>query len=149
MAEHLATVEWRSDGQFRDGRHSRVHEIAFDGGATLKGSASPQVVPVPMSDPAAVDPEELLVASAATCHMLWFLDLAQRAGLDVSAYRDEAKGMMGKLDGRIAITRIVLRPRVEFVGEAPDAEAIARLHHDAHERCFIANSLKSEVVVEG
>lgn len=149
MTEHLATVEWRSDGHFRDGRYSRVHNIAFDGGASLPGSASPHVVPVPMSDPAAVDPEELLVASAATCHMLWFLDLAQRAGLDVRTYRDEAKGMMGKLDGGVAVARIVLRPRIEFEGERPDAEALARLHHEAHERCFIANSLKSEVIVEG
>jgi len=149
MAEHLATIEWRSDGHFRDGGYSRVHSIGFDGGTALKGSASPHVVPVPMSDPAAVDPEELLVAAAATCHMLWFLDLAQRAGLDVRAYRDEARGTMGRLEGRIGITRIVLRPKIEFEGETPDAETLAGLHHEAHERCFIANSLKSEVVVEG
>ena len=148
MAEHLATVAWRSDGEFRSGRYSRVHAISFDGGAELAGSASPPVVPVPMSDPAAVDAEELLVASASTCHMLWFLDLAQRAGLDVRSYRDEARGAMGKLDGRIAITRIVLRPEIEFAGEAPDPEVLARLHHEAHERCFIANSLKAEIVVE-
>ena len=149
MSEHLAVVEWRSDGHFRDGRYSRVHAIAFDGGARMKGSASPHVVPEPMADPAGVDPEEMLVASAAACHMLWFLHLARDAGLAVARYRDEAKGVMGKVDGRTAITRILLRPEIAFDGEAPDPETLARLHHDAHELCFIANSLKSEIVVEG
>jgi organic hydroperoxide reductase OsmC/OhrA len=148
MAEHLATVEWHSDGRFREGRYSRVHHISFDGGAQVIGSASPHVVPVPMSDPGGVDPEELLVASVATCHMLWFLDLARRAALDIASYRDEARGVMGKLDGRTAITRIVLRPRIVFEGETPDGVTLARLHHEAHEHCFIANSLKSEVTVE-
>ena len=148
MAEHLATVEWRSDGHFRDGRYSRVHAIGFDGGAEVKGSASPHVVPVPMSDPAGVDPEELLIASAAACHMLWFLHLARDAGLDVASYRDEARGVMGNLEGGMAVKRIVLRPDIAFDGAAPDAETLARLHHEAHERCFIANSLKSEVIVE-
>jgi organic hydroperoxide reductase OsmC/OhrA len=100
-----------------------------------------------MSDPTGVDPEELLVASAATCHMLWFLDLARRAGLAIASYRDEARGVMGELDGRTAITRIVLRPRIAFEGEQPDEATLARLHHKAHEHCFIANSLKSEVIV--
>jgi organic hydroperoxide reductase OsmC/OhrA len=150
MSGHLAIVEWSADGpgRFRDGRYSRVHRIGFDGGAEITGSASPQVVPVPMADPAGVDPEELLVASTSACHMLWFLHLARDAGLDVAGYRDEALGLMGKIDGRTAIARIVLRPRIVFEGEAPDDETLARLHHEAHERCFIANSLKSEVVVE-
>ena len=149
MAEHLATVEWRSDGGFREGSYSRVHSLSFDGGAEVKASASPHNVPVPMADPAGVDPEEMLVAATASCHMLWFLHLARDAGFDVASYRDEAAGRMGRLDGRIGVTRIVLRPRIEFAGAGPDAEALARLHHEAHERCFIANSLKSEVIVEG
>jgi organic hydroperoxide reductase OsmC/OhrA len=149
MSEHKATIEWRSDGRFREGRYSRVHAIGFDGGAEIKGSASPHVVPVPMADPTGVDPEEMLVASAAACHMLWFLHLARDAGLDVASYRDEAAGMVGNLEGRTAITRIVLRPRIAFTGEAPDQATLDRFHHEAHERCFIANSLKSEVVVEG
>ena len=149
MAEHLATVEWRSDGGFREGSYSRVHSLSFDGGAEVKASASPHNVPVPMADPAGVDPEEMLVAATSSCHMLWFLHLARDAGLDVASYRDEAAGRMGRLDGRIGVTRIVLRPRIEFAGAGPDAEALARLHHEAHERCFIANSLKSEVIVEG
>jgi organic hydroperoxide reductase OsmC/OhrA len=149
MAEHRATIEWRSDGAFRDNRYSRGHSLSFDGGAEVRGSSSPSVVPEPLSDPAGVDPEELLVASAASCHMLWFLDLARQAGLDVARYRDEAVGVMGRLDGRIALTRITLRPRIDYAGGTPDAETLARLHHEAHERCFIANSLKTEIVVEG
>jgi len=149
MAEHLATIEWRSDGGFREGRYSRAHSWRFDGGAVVPASASPHVVPEPMSDPAGVDPEEALVASASSCHMLWFLHVARDAGLDVAAYRDEARGTMGRDErGRMAVTRIVLRPEIEFAGEAPDPETLARLHHEAHERCFIANSLRTEIVVE-
>lgn len=150
MADYLATVEWRSGGGFREGRYSRAHSLSFDGGAVVPGSASPHVVPAPLSDPAGVDPEEALVASASACHMLWFLHLARDSGLDVAAYRDEARGTMGKDErGRMAMIRIVLRPEIEFAGEAPGAEALARLHHDAHESCFIANSLRTEIVVEG
>jgi organic hydroperoxide reductase OsmC/OhrA len=149
MADHVATVEWRSDGGFRDGRYSRAHSLSFDGGAVVPGSASPHVVPPPMSDPAGVDPEEALVASASACHMLWFLHLARDSGLDVAAYRDEARGTMGKDGrGRMAMIRIVLRPEIEFAGQAPATQALARLHHEAHERCFIANSLRTEIVVE-
>jgi organic hydroperoxide reductase OsmC/OhrA len=150
MREHEALVEWRSDGRFADGSYSRGHSWRFDGGAEVRGSSSPHVVPEPMSDPAGVDPEEALVASASSCHMLWFLNLAQEAGLDVARYSDRAGGLMGRgQDGRIAITRITLRPRIDFAGRQPEAEELARLHHQAHEKCFIANSLKSEIVVEG
>ncbi|HEX8262499.1 MAG TPA: OsmC family protein [Allosphingosinicella sp.] len=150
MGRYLATVEWRADGGFRDGRYSRAHRWTFDGGAVVAASASPDVVPPPLSDPAGVDPEEALVASVSSCHMLWFLHLARDAGLDVAAYRDQAQGTMARDErGRIAMTRIVLRPEIEFAGEAPAAEALARLHHEAHERCFIANSLRTEIVVEG
>jgi organic hydroperoxide reductase OsmC/OhrA len=149
VGEHRASIEWLSDGGFRDGRYSRAHTIRFDGGAVVPGSSSPQVVPVPMSDPAGVDPEEALVASASACHMLWFLHLARDAGLDVRSYRDEAVGRIGRDErGRLAVTRIVLKPEIDFAGEAPEPEALARLHHEAHERCFIANSLRGEVVVE-
>jgi organic hydroperoxide reductase OsmC/OhrA len=149
VSEHRATLEWRSSGGFRENEYSRAHSLRFDGGAVMPASASPAVVPEPMSDPAGVDPEEMLVASVASCHMLWFLDLARRAGHEVESYGDEAVGTMGAINGRTAVARIVLRPRIAFAGEGPDAEALARLHHDAHARCFIANSLKSEVVVEG
>ena len=150
MANYLATIEWDSDdGEFLQGRYSRAHRWHFDGGAVVPASASPGNVPAPWSDPAGVDPEEALVASVSSCHMLWFLHLAREAGIDVAAYRDEASGTLGRgSDGKIAFTRITLRPRLDFAGAAPGAEVVERLHHEAHERCFIANSLKAEVVVE-
>jgi organic hydroperoxide reductase OsmC/OhrA len=149
MSRHEAQVDWRSDGEFASGRYSRRHEWRFDGGAVVTASASPDVVPQPLTDPMGVDPEEALVASTASCHMLWFLSLAQAAGLAVESYSDKAEGEMGRVaPGRMAITRITLRPAIAFAGTAPDAETLARLHHQAHERCFIANSLKTEIVVE-
>jgi len=150
VANHEAIVEWQADGHFADGGYSRGHVWRFDGGAVVRASSSPQIVPAPMSDPAGVDPEEALVASAASCHMLWFLSLAQEAGLDVASYRDQASATMGRNeDRRIAVTRITLRPRIVFAGRLPDAAQLAQLHHQAHEKCFIANSLKSEIVVDG
>jgi organic hydroperoxide reductase OsmC/OhrA len=149
MSKHVARIEWRSDGEFVSGRYSRRHDIAFDGGAELSGSSSPAVVPEPMSDSAAIDPEELLVASVSSCHMLWFLSLAQNAGLDVVSYSDRAEGEMGRIaPGRMAVTRIVLKPAIAFAGRQPDSAELDRLHHEAHERCFIANSLSTEIVVE-
>ena len=155
MCEYRATVEWQAaEGQvaadFAANRYSRAHVWRFDGGAEVPASASPQVVPLPMSDPAGVDPEEALIASASACHMLWFLHLARDAGLAVARYRDEAVGHMGRDErGRTAFTSIVLRPRIDFAGAAPDAATLARLHHAAHEACFIANSLRCEIAVEG
>lgn len=149
MSVHRATVGWNSDGEFVSGKYSRRHHWEFDGGARVTGSSSPDVVPAPMSDPAGVDPEEALVASASSCHMLWFLSLAQAEGLDIACYRDEAEGTMGRLGpGKIGLTRIALRPSIAFAGPVPDAATLDRLHHEAHERCFIANSLKTEIVVE-
>jgi organic hydroperoxide reductase OsmC/OhrA len=149
MADYLATVEWRSGGGFREGRYGRGHDWIFDGGAVVRASSSPHVVPLPMSDAAGVDPEEALVASASACHMLWFLHLARDSGLDVAGYRDEARGTLGRDErGKMAMTRIVLRPEIEFAGDPPDPDSLARLHHEAHERCFIANSLRTEIVVE-
>jgi organic hydroperoxide reductase OsmC/OhrA len=150
VAEYRASIAWRSGGGFAEGRYSRAHQWRFDGGAVVPASSSPHVVPAPMSDPAGVDPEEALIASVSSCHMLWFLHLARDAGLDVESYDDEASGTMGKDEGgRIAMTRIVLRPDIAFAGRVPEAEELARLHHDAHERCFIANSLKTRIDVEG
>lgn len=149
MSIHRATVEWRSDGEYASGRYSRRHEWRFDGGAQIAASASPDVVPVPMSDPAGVDPEEALVASVSSCHMLWFLSLAQAQGLEILSYADEAEGTMGRIaPGRIGLTRITLSPAIAFAAGPPEPEILDRLHHQAHERCFIANSLKTEIVVE-
>lgn len=146
--KHVARIEWHSDGA-ANGRYSRRHDWRFDGGAVVVGSSSPDVVPLPMSDPAAVDPEEALVAAASSCHMLSFLWVAHKAGYAVDSYVDSAEGEMGRIaPGRMAITRIALRPRIAFAGAAPDAEMLERLHHEAHEACFIANSLKTEIAVE-
>lgn len=149
MSRHSAFLSWRSDGGFADNSYSRRHLWRFDGGAEVVASASPDVVPVPRSDPAGVDPEEALAASVSSCHMLWFLSLAQEAGLAVESYEDEAVAEMGRVGpGKYAIVKVTLHPRIAFAGAAPDQGGIDRLHHEAHERCFIANSLNCEVVVE-
>ena len=151
MSEHLATIRWqRNDDAFLRGRYSRAHDWHFDGGASVRASASPSVVRAPWSDPAGVDPEEALVAAVSSCHMLWFLSLAADAGYVVDRYDDDAAGTLGRdVDGRDAITRIVLRPRVAFGGEKqPDPDAIAKLHDEAHHRCFIANSVRAAIRVE-
>jgi len=149
MARHDACISWRSDGRFTDGGCSRGHRWSFDGGQTVRASSSPHVVPVPRSDPFGVDPEEAMVASVASCHMLWFLDLARRAGLDVLSYDDGPFGEMGRIEeGRYALTRITLRPRIAFAGREPSPGELDALHQKAHARCFIANSLKTEIVVE-
>jgi organic hydroperoxide reductase OsmC/OhrA len=152
MSEYTAHVRWQRGAleAFTDNRYSRRHEIAFDGGAVVPGSSSPGVVPLPLSDASAVDPEEMFVASLSSCHMLWFLSLAAGQGYRVERYEDEAAGVMQRnAEGRIAMTRVTLRPRVQFVGERqPDAKAIEALHHEAHERCFIANSVKTDVQVQ-
>lgn len=149
MSRHSAQVAWESDGRFAEGSYSRRHQLRFDGGAVATGSSSPSVVPEPMSDPAGIDPEEALIASAAACHMLWFLDLARQAGFDLLSYEDSAEAEMGRIaPDRMAIVKITLRPRIVFAGAAPDAAALDRLHHEAHERCFIANTLNCEIVIE-
>jgi organic hydroperoxide reductase OsmC/OhrA len=151
MADYFATIRWsRGDQNFADLRYSRRHELHFDGGAVVPGSSSPHSVRLPYSDPAAVDPEEAFVASLSSCHMLWFLDLACRAGWIVDAYDDAAVGTMDRdAGGRMAMTRVTLRPAVRFGGERrPDAAEVARLHHAAHDECYIANSVKTEVRCE-
>ena len=147
MSTHTATVRWAAlpGEDYARGQYSRAHFWHFDGGAVVRASASPTIVPAPWSDAAAVDPEEAFVASLASCHMLFFLDFARRAGVVVTAYEDAAEAVMAKgEDGRMRITKVTLRPRVEFAGEGPDLES---LHHQAHEACFIANSVTCAVVV--
>ena len=148
---HTATVVWERGGEpFLDRRYSRRHLIRFDGGAEVPGSASPTVVRPPLSDPAAVDPEELFIASLASCHMLWFLDIVSREGFRVDRYEDAAEGVMEKnAEGKVAITHVTLRPAVQFSGEKlPSRADIERLHHKAHEECFIASSVKTDVRCE-
>lgn len=146
-----ATVTWqREEGaDFAKGRYSRRHSWQFDGGVTVPASASPLVVPKPFAAEDAVDPEEAFVASLSACHMLTFLDLARRAGFVVDSYADEAEGVLEKdAEGRYWMSEVTLRPRIVYGGAAPDADEAARLHHAAHDGCFIASSVKTEVKVE-
>ena len=150
MSVYRATVDWKLDGDFLARRYSRAHTLTFDGGLSVPGSASPHVVPLPWSREDALDPEAAFTASLASCHMLWFLDLAAQAGFEVAAYRDEAEGTLARNpEGKMAMTRVVLRPAVRFVGSrAPEPAEIEALHHKAHDACFIANSVTTEVRVE-
>jgi organic hydroperoxide reductase OsmC/OhrA len=151
MSTYTATIRWTRDPStdFAKGQYSRAHEWAFDGGHVMKASASPHVVPAPWSDPEGVDPEEAFVASLSSCHMLFFLDYARRAGFVVQNYVDEAEGVLEKrADGKMAMTKVTLRPHVTWIDQEPDEAAIADLHHRAHEACFIANSVTTEVTVQ-
>ncbi|TFW06047.1 OsmC family peroxiredoxin [Oxalobacteraceae bacterium OM1] len=151
MHTYEATVTWKRDGQaFVDNRYSRGHAWTFDGGAQVQASSSPLSVPLPMSVAEAVDPEEALVAAASSCHMLFFLSYAAKGGCVVDSYVDHAVGVMEKNgEGKVAITRITLKPRITFAGERrPSAEELAHWHHGSHERCYIANSLKADIVIE-
>jgi organic hydroperoxide reductase OsmC/OhrA len=152
MGHYNARLVWqRSAGErFVDQRYSRRHTLHFDGGVDLPASSSPQVVPLPMSDAAAVDPEEMFVASLASCHMLWFLSIAAGRGWCVEHYADDAVGTMARdAAGRISMTEVTLRPQVLFSGERqPGTEEQQRMHHEAHAQCFIANSVKTVVGCE-
>lgn len=151
MSEHTASVHWQRqpDENFSDQRYHRAHDWRFDGGAVVPGSSSPLSVPLPFSDASAVDPEEAFVAALSSCHLLWFLHLAAQAGWVVDDYQDHAVGVMARnASGRVAITQVTLRPAVRFAGAQPDAEQHEALHHQAHERCFIANSVTSEVLCQ-
>jgi organic hydroperoxide reductase OsmC/OhrA len=151
MSTYTATIRWSrtGEGDFTKGQYSRAHEWAFDGGAVVPAAPSPHIVPEPWGNPAGVDPEEAFVASLSSCHMLFFVDFARRAGFVVDNYVDEAEGVMEKRgDGKMAMTRVTLRPRITWGGGAPDRTAITDLHHKAHEACFIANSVTTEVKVE-
>lgn len=153
MADHLykATVVWRrDDGDFAKGRYSRAHVWRFDGGIELAASASPLVVPKPFADESAVDPEEAFVASLSSCHMLTFVDMARRAGFVVDSYDDTGEGEMERLAaGRWWIAKVTLRPRIVFSGDKqPTQSDIDELHHKAHDACFIASSVKTEIDIQ-
>jgi organic hydroperoxide reductase OsmC/OhrA len=151
LHRYEARISWtRGGAKFTDNRYSRGHEWSFDGGVKVKASASSSVVPLPYSIVDAVDPEEALVAAASSCHMLSFLFIAAKRGFIVDNYVDDAFGVMEKnAGGKLFISRITLRPKIKFSGESIPTEAqLQSLHHAAHEECFIANSLKSEGVVE-
>lgn len=151
MSQHSATIRWTRTGpDFLGRKYSRAHTWSFDGGLTVPASPSPHIVPAPWSDAAAVDPEEAFVASVSSCHMLWFLHVACEAAFIVEGYEDEAVGVMTRGERGVPwISRITLRPRITWSGDrVPTAAEVEHLHHLAHEQCFIAASIKTEVVVE-
>lgn len=151
MAQYSAEVLWlRGEQDFLSNSYSRRHLLRFDGGLEVPGSSSPHVVPLPMSDASAVDPEEAFVASLSSCHMLWFLSISAKRKFCVDRYLDLAVGAMEKNEnGKMAMSVVTLRPEVTFSGERrPTREQIDQMHHEAHEECFIANSVKSEVRCE-
>lgn len=149
MTRYIAHIEWEcDDGEFKHGQYSRAHRWLFDGGTEVFASASPHIVPLPLSQEDAVDPEEAFVAAIASCHMLWFLSIASRNGLVVDAYRDKAEGVLSRTEeGHLAITRVTLRPRVTFSSAAhPSQEEHIAMHDAAHAQCFIARSVKTQIV---
>lgn len=151
MAIYTAEVLWsRTDQKFSDNRYSRKHLLRFDGGIEIAGSSSPHVVPLPYSAAEAIDPEEAFVASLASCHMLWFLSCAVKQGFVVDSYHDTAEGVMGKnSEGKLMMTTVTLRPEVKFSGgRRPTHAELQEMHHLAHDECFIANSVKTEVRCE-
>ena len=151
MSQYTAEVLWlRNNQDFLGNRYSRRHLLRFDGGIEVAGSSSPHVVPLPMSDAAAIDPEEAFVASLSSCHMLWFLSIAAKRQFCVDRYCDAAVGVMGKnADGKMAMLTVTLKPAVQFAGsQMPTVEQIVHMHHAAHAECFIANSVKTEVRCE-
>jgi organic hydroperoxide reductase OsmC/OhrA len=149
MAEHKATIHWKlGTGDFLKGKYSREHTWQFDGGLTLPASSSPHVVPTPWSNPANVDPEESFVASVSSCHMLTFLFLASKKGFQIESYDDEAIGTMTKgPNGTPWISLVTLNPKIVYTGKTPSTSEEEELHHHAHEQCFIAQSIKTEVKV--
>lgn len=150
MGEYVVVARWELSGgdDFPRGKYSRRHVWEFDNGQVLDASPSPNVVPVPYSDPGCIDPEEAFVAAISSCHLLTFLYLASRRGVTVLRYEDRAVGEMGKNEsGVVWVSRVTLHPTLVFDGAAPPKVVIDELHHQAHEQCFIANSVKTEIVV--
>ena len=148
-----AKVLWerKTEENFLVARYSRVHHWHLDGGAIIPASASPEIVPVPFSDPTLIDPEEAYVASISSCHMLFFLSIAAKKKLVIERYEDNPEGTLGKNEqGKTAVLSVVLRPKVWFGGtSAPSRKTIEHIHELAHSECFIANSVRTKITIEG
>ncbi|HUR97265.1 MAG TPA: OsmC family protein [Pyrinomonadaceae bacterium] len=152
MHTYTAKVSWKNDSpeMFTKNRYTRGHVWSFDGGIEVPASSSPLSVRLPFSIEAAVDPEEALVAATSSCHMLTFLWVAAKRGFVIDSYEDDAVGEMSEADGKPWVSKITLDPKIEWGGETtPTNEELAEMHHAAHDGCYIANSIKSEVVVTG
>jgi organic hydroperoxide reductase OsmC/OhrA len=150
MSQHRATIRWKCTGtDFISGKYSREHTWSFDGGLVVSASSSPSVVPAPWSNSASVDPEEAYVAAVSSCHMLTFLYLAGKAGFHVDGYEDEAIGTMTRNErGTPWVSAVTLQPKISYIGSnQPGSVEEERLHHEAHDQCFIAQSIKTEVTV--
>lgn len=152
MSEYFAKINWQRQPEenYLDNHYSRGHEWTFDGGVTVKASSSPHIVPLPYSVAENVDPEEAFVASLSSCHMLFFLSIAAKKKYVVDSYVDNAVGIMGKgEDGKMSMTQVTLKPFVKFSGNRqPSLTQLEKMHHQSHEQCFIANSVKTEIVTE-
>jgi len=151
MSEYSAKIAWHraADEAFIDNKYSRGHTWEFDGGAIVAASSAPSIVPLPYSVEANVDPEEAFVASISSCHMLFFLGIAGKKRFVIDEYIDNPIGLMEKdSEGNISMTKVNLRPQVTFSGKQPSFEMLEKMYHQAHELCFIANSVKTEIVTE-
>lgn len=152
MSEYFAKIKWSraSDENYIDNKYSRGHEWVFDGGITVQASSSPHVVPLPYSVEGNVDPEEAFVASLSSCHMLFFLSIAAKRKYVVDSYTDDAVGIMEKdINNNISMTKVTLKPHVKFSGNKnPTMEQLEKMHHQAHEQCFIANSVTTQIITE-
>lgn len=152
MSEYFARVTWirQESENFVDNQYSRGHEWQFEGGVIVPASSSVHIVPLPFSVETNVDPEEAFVASLSSCHMLFFLSIAAKRKFVIDNYTDNALGVMSKNDeGKMAMTQVILRPKVQFSGDKlPSLEQLEKMHHQSHEQCFIANSVKTEVITE-
>lgn len=152
MSKYFAKINWSRDPQspFIDNKYSRGHKWSFDGGVSIEASSSPHIVPLPYSVEESVDPEEAFIASLSSCHMLFFLSIAAKNKVVVNNYTDNAEGVMTKdPEGKLAITTVTLKPYVEFNNDkVPSRALVEKMHHQAHEQCFIANSVKAEVIIE-
>jgi len=152
MSEYQASVIWnRAESEaFIDNKYSRGHTWEFDGGAVVQASSAPQIVPLPYSVEANVDPEEAFVAALSSCHMLFFLGIAGKHNFIVNSYIDNPIGIIAKdTEGKLSMTKVTLRPKVIFYSEKqPSFEQLQKMHHQSHQQCFIANSVKTEIVME-
>lgn len=152
MSEYKAKISWQrgENENFCASEYSRAHQWSFDGGAIILASSSPQVVPLPWSVEANVDPEEAFVASLSSCHMLFFLSIAAKRRLVIDEYIDNAIGIMSQDEkGRLSISKVILRPKITFSGDRqPGIEQLEKMHAQSHQQCFIANSVTAEVVTE-
>ena len=151
MSTYTANVIWKRDKQiFTDNKYSRAHTWIFDGGCEIPASPSPHIVPLPYSVEENVDPEEAFVASLSSCHMLFFLSIAAKKKLLVDRYDDNAKGVLEEnTEGQLAMTQIILDPKIIFSNDQPSKEEMQKIHHLAHQQCFLANSVKTEIIVKG